>query len=154
MHAHACAWIGWMRPGGSPRLPSSAIALVLLLVSSEGRAGDGAPRTSPGQPADSLMTFAPSRDSLASFPEARVRAWQTGLMRADRLDHAGLSFTLAVALTIVTRSPAAAAGATLALGMGKELLDARHSGGADPVDLAADACGVLLALGCVRARAP
>jgi hypothetical protein len=89
-------------------------------------------------------------DSLPPFPPAPVRAWQTGLVRADRLEHAGASFALASALTLATRDRRAAALATLALGLGKEWHDGRGASGFDPVDLTADALGVVLALVTVR----
>lgn len=95
-------------------------------------------------------------DSLAgaTAPEARSPAAQTisgppGLVRADRLQHASLSFTLAAGLTVATRARAAAAGITLALGFAKELWDARREG-ADLVDLLADAAGAGAALVTVR----
>lgn len=93
-------------------------------------------------------------ESLAAFPAPRVRAWQVGLLRPDRLQHAGLSFTLGAAFTLAFQDRAAAAGVTLALGAGKEWWDARRGRGADAMDLAADAVGLGLALVAVRARAP
>ena len=87
-----------------------------------------------------------------AFPAPRVRAWQMGLLRPDRLEHASFSFTLAGAAIVATRSRAAGAG-MLALGLAKELYDRRPGGsGFDPVDLAADATGVGLAIVLVRAR--
>lgn len=73
----------------------------------------------------------------------RIRAWQVGLARPDRLQHASLSFTLSAGTGLAggTRTQAFA----LALGLGtlKELWDRRH-GGFDPVDLSADAIGAAL----------
>lgn len=89
---------------------------------------------------------------LVAFPAPRVRAWQTGLLRPDRLEHASLSFTLTAALVLATRDHAAAAAGALAFGVGKELWDARGSSGFDVVDLSADGAGVTLALIAVRAR--
>lgn len=86
------------------------------------------------------------------FPAPRVRAWQVGLARPDRLEHASLSFTLAAALIVASRSHAAAASAAFALGVGKELWDAHGSSGFDPTDVAADATGIALAVVFVRAR--
>ncbi len=89
-------------------------------------------------PADSSATpTAPTR------PAPRVRAWQVGLLRADRLQHASLSFTLAAGIGLAGRPRAEALGITLALGVLKELRDAR-SDRFDPADLAADATGAAL----------
>ena len=80
-------------------------------------------------------------DSVAvPLPPPRVRHWQVGLLRPDRLQHASLSMTLGLGAGLVTRSPRAAAWASLALGLAKELYDIRHTG-FDPVDLSADAIG-------------
>ena len=97
------------------------------------------------------LTSEPPRP-LAAFPQAREAAWRAGLLRTDRLQHMGFSFALTSALIIVTREPAAAAGAALAFGLGKESWDGRGASGFDPVDLAADATGVGLSLVLVRAR--
>ena len=92
-------------------------------------------------------------DSLATFPTPRVRAWQMGPLRPDRMEHASLSFALASAFTVALRDRAGSAALTLALGAGKELWDSRH-GGADLADLAADAVGIGLSLLVIRGRAP
>lgn len=75
-----------------------------------------------------------------NLPPAELRAWQVGLLRPDRLQHGSLSFTCALALTLLTRRPAAGAAGTLVLGFGKEVWD-RHRTGFDAVDLTADAVG-------------
>ncbi len=80
-------------------------------------------------------------DTLA-VPPRSVRLWQMGA-RPDRLQHAGLSFTMGLGAGLATRRPAAAA-ATSVLGLLKELRDTRH-GGFDAVDLAADVAGAALA---------
>jgi hypothetical protein len=86
----------------------------------------------------------------AAVPEERelpppdVRAWQTGLLRADRLEHASLAFTLGLATGVATRRPAAAALVPATLGLGKEIADARGTG-FDVVDLAADLLGAAAA---------
>lgn len=82
----------------------------------------------------------PASARAQALPEAGVRAWQVGLLRPDRLQHASLSATCALALSLVTRRPAAGAAGALVLGLGKELWD-RHRSGFDPVDLTADAVG-------------
>lgn len=79
-----------------------------------------------------------------------MRAWQTGLVRADRLEHAGASFALATAITLATRDRRPAALGTLLLGLGKEWHDGQGASGFDPVDLTADALGIALALALVR----
>jgi hypothetical protein len=83
-----------------------------------------------------------------------VRAWQVGLVRGDRLQHASLSFALASALIIVTRDRAAGALTAFAFGVGKELWDGHTQGQFDPVDLTADALGVGLATVLVAPRGP
>lgn len=107
-------------------------ALLLFLVLAPARAGAQPPR---------LAT--PTVDTLRAFPPATVRAWQVGLLRPDRLQHAGLSFALGTAFTLASREPVAGAATALALGALKELWDSRH-GGADGVDLLADAVGATL----------
>ena len=88
---------------------------------------------------------------LAAFPPAQARAWQVGLVRADRMQHLSLSFAITSALIVLTREPGVAAGTSLTLGLAKELLDRRGSSGFDPIDLAADAVGTGLAVVLVRA---
>jgi hypothetical protein len=61
-------------------------------------------------------------------------------MRADRLEHATLAFTIGCGAGLLTRQPAAAAGSAFGLGLAKEIRDRSH-GGLDPVDLLADAAG-------------
>jgi hypothetical protein len=104
-------------------------------------------------PADPLAAQVVRADSLTSFPPPHVRAWQVGLVRGDRLQHASLSFALTSALIIATRNRAAGAATALAAGLGKELWDGRQ-GHFDPVDLAADAVGVGLATWMVAPRGP
>src|SRR6185369_16782500 len=93
---------------------------------------------------DSLAARGGASGWIVSFPSPRVRAWQVGLVRGDRMEHASLSFALTSALIIVTRNRAASAATALAFGVGKELWDQRTSR-FDPVDLTADAVGVGLA---------
>lgn len=107
--------------------------------------------------AQSLAHTAATTDTSASRPlaawsEPAVRAWQAGMLRPDRLQHASVSFTLAAAVLLATRSRTASAAGTLALGIGKELWDMRSASGFDPVDLAADGAGITLACIAVRAR--
>jgi hypothetical protein len=79
-----------------------------------------------------------------ALPPPRVRAWQTGLLRTDRLEHATLAFTVGLGAGVLSRSPAAAAGSAFAVGLAKEIRDRRH-GGFDPLDLAADTFGAACA---------
>ncbi len=81
--------------------------------------------------------------SLATLPPAEVRRWQVGLLRADRIQHASASFTLAAGVGIATENRASAIGFSLGLGLLKECWDAR-AGRFDVVDLTADLYGALL----------
>lgn len=112
-----------------------AIALGSLIAPKAARAADTAPDTTAIAPA---------------FPSAPVRAWQMGLLRSDRLQHASLSFTIAAGATVLSRRPAWSFAGTLALGFLKELRDIRH-GGFDRMDLAADLTGSLLGASVARA---
>ena len=80
---------------------------------------------------------------------AEVRCWQVGLLRADRMQHASVSFAIAVGSGIVTERRGSAFTCSLTLGLLKECSDARHSR-FDPIDLVADAIGC--ALGAWTAR--
>ena len=102
---------------------------------------------------DSTAAVAGRADSVVAFPAPRVRAWQVGLVRGDRLEHASLSFALTAALIIATRNRGASAATALAFGFGKELWDRRTSR-FDPVDLTADAVGVGLATLLVQPHGP
>jgi hypothetical protein len=75
---------------------------------------------------------------------------QTGMLRADRLEHLSLSLTLGTGVGAVSRRPALAAGGTLALGLVKELRDRRVGGRFDLLDLLADAVGVAIAVTITR----
>ena len=79
-----------------------------------------------------------------AFPDSSVRRWQTGLLRADRLEHASLAFSSGLALGVLTRQPAAAAAGAFALGFAKEVYDRRRTA-FDRGDLLADAVGAALA---------
>ena len=93
----------------------------------------------PLAPADSVPAGA-----VAGSPPASAHAWQTGALRPDRLQHASLAFSLGLAAGVATRSPGAAAGSAIALGLAKELADRRHAG-FDAGDLIADALGAACA---------
>ena len=82
-------------------------------------------------------------DSLPPLPPARVRAWQTGVLRPDRLQHATLSCALAAGIGLACRDARAGAAGAFALGVLKEYWDARRDT-FDPADLAADAIGATL----------
>jgi len=85
-----------------------------------------------------------SRLEPPKFPEPKVRAWQTGLLRADRIQHASLSMTIGFGFGMVSRSPSAAFGSALALGFAKEMWDRKHTR-FDTTDLWADTIGASLA---------
>lgn len=115
------------------------VLLVLSLEASDPAGAVAPPDTTlHTAPASADTTVAPPR-----LPSERVRAWQTGLLRPDRLQHASLSATDALAIGLVSRRPGAGLAASLVLGLGKEVWD-RHRSGFDPVDLAADAVGAAL----------
>jgi hypothetical protein len=90
-----------------------------------------------------LLLAACTHPALA-MDAATTRAWQTGLIAPDKLEHVSLAFTAGLAVGVWSRSPAAAAGSAFALGLAKELYDRRHTR-FDPGDLAADGLGALLA---------
>jgi hypothetical protein len=97
-----------------------------------------------------VMAFAmmgplPGRAETPPLPEPATRAWQTGVFRADRLEHASLAASSGLAIGILARQPAAALGGALTLGLAKELWDRRHSH-FDRGDLIADGVGAVLAL--------
>jgi hypothetical protein len=119
------------------RLPAPlAAALALALALAAAPAGAAVPAAGP--------------DSTLAFPSASVRGWQLGWARPDRLQHASLSFTLAAGATLASRRPLPSFAGVLALGLAKELWDARVTA-FDPADLAAGAAGA--ALGASAARA-
>lgn len=81
------------------------------------------------------------------LPRGRAHDWQTGLLRADRLQHASLAFAIGCGAGLVTERPAAGAAIALSLGIAKELVDDRFDRG----DLIADALGAALAAWAVAA---
>ena len=88
-----------------------------------------------------------------AVPSARVRAWQTGLLRPDRLQHASFSLASGLAVGVLARRPSDALYGALALGLVKELWDWRR-GHFDPIDLAADGVGAGLAALATRGLKP
>jgi hypothetical protein len=74
------------------------------------------------------------------FPTARVRVWQMGLLRGDRLQHATFAFTAGLMSGLSSREPIAAAATALSLGLAKEIWDGRN-GHFDGLDLLAGATG-------------
>ena len=92
-----------------------------------------------------IAAVAPARAQPPPAPPPEVRAWQTGALAPDRLQHASLAFSAGLAAGIATREPAAAAGFAFGLGIGKELLDVRRGGRFDWGDLLADAVGAAAA---------
>lgn len=92
-------------------------------------------------PALALAAVLPAlAETPPPLPSRETRAWQTGLLRTDRLQHASLAFTLGLGVGAVTREPWAAFGGVSVLALGKEVAD-RHRTGFDPVDLAAGMIG-------------
>jgi hypothetical protein len=79
-------------------------------------------------------------DSTARPP---LVTWHMIAPPPDRLQHAGLSFSLAAGVGIAAHAPWPGAGVALALGTAKELHD-RRGGRFDPVDLGADLLGAVL----------
>lgn len=94
------------------------------------------------------LAFTPSAAraeiTAPSPPLPSARAWQTSLLRPDRLEHASFAFTFGLGVGLLSRQPGAAAASTFTLGLAKEVRDRRH-GGFDPVDLVAGAIGAGLA---------
>jgi ABC-type nitrate/sulfonate/bicarbonate transport system permease component len=80
-----------------------------------------------------------------AVPPPQVRAWQTGLLRPDRLHHAGFALTSGLSLGLLAREPAAAAAGGVTLGVLKEIWDLRRGRGFDGLDLAAGALGAAAA---------
>jgi hypothetical protein len=78
-----------------------------------------------------------------SIASNRIRSWQVGLARPDRLKHASLAFTIASGTGLAGGTRRQAFALSLGLGTLKELWDRRH-GGFDPLDLTADAIGAAL----------
>ena len=94
-------------------------------------------------------TRAAHSEEPQALPEARWRVFQTGALRADRLQHASLAFSLGLGTGIVSERPEAAFAAGAVLGLAKEFIDVRSSH-FDWVDLAADLVGA--GLGALASR--
>ncbi|MEO5618272.1 MAG: hypothetical protein ABIS67_10905 [Candidatus Eisenbacteria bacterium] len=99
-----------------------------------------------------LVPTSPQADSLSvrSLPPPAARQWQTGMLRADRLQHASLAWTLGLGVGLASREPVAAVTVPAVLGLVKEVADARGPG-FDRLDLLADLLGAAAA-GWVTAR--
>jgi len=119
-------------PSLHPRAHARATGFVVVVIALG--LGCGSARAADGTPA----------------PGPEVRAWQTGWIAPDKLEHASLAFTSALALGLVTRRPAIAFGGAFTLGFAKELWD-RRTTRFDPADLAADTVGA--GLGALAATA-
>lgn len=91
----------------------------------------------------SVARAVPADSTGVSLPPPDVRRWQVGAVRPDRLQHASLSGALACGGALASEQPVPAATATIALGVLKELHDARRDR-FDWGDLAADAFGAAL----------
>ena len=92
----------------------------------------------------------PDSTAVITLPEARARAWQVGLVRPDRLQHATASLTIGFAVGLLAHRPGAAAAAGFGFGLLKEIYDIRRTG-FDAMDLTADAIGVGMASGATAA---
>lgn len=118
-----------------------AVACTLATRAATAAADDStAVRAVPPAAAQDTTAAAPAPGAAVTFPGTQVRRWQVGLLRPDRMQHASLSMTLALAIGVISRQPAAGAAASFACGVAKELWDTRTTG-FDAADLAADATG-------------
>src|SRR5688572_12765575 len=79
-----------------------------------------------------------------AFPDAGERAWQVGVVRADRLRHLTLGYTSGVMVGLMSHNPVAGAASAAALGIVKELWDARR-GRFDVLDLGMTCAGAAAA---------
>lgn len=95
--------------------------------------------------AEGRVGVAPDSGSTGpgELPPPAVRAWQTGALSPDRLQHASLAFSFGLALGIMSGEPAAAGGA-VAVALAKELADGRR-GRFDRGDLLAGIAGAACA---------
>jgi hypothetical protein len=93
-----------------------------------------------------VMAAAPVAAGAAApdLPEPRWRAFQTGALRPDRLQHATLAFSIGLGAGIAGGEPCAAFAIPAGLGLLKELADRRRDR-FDWADLAADLAGAGLA---------
>ena len=89
-----------------------------------------------------LACPAAARGADREIPAPAVRAWQTGLARPDRLQHATLALTLGLGAGLASREPWAAAAIPAALGLIKEISDRPKF---DRIDLLADLAGAAAA---------
>ena len=96
------------------------------------------PRNAAAEPAAEASP--PPTSTSPAFPDARVRAWQTGILRPHRIQHVSFAYTSGVMVGLTSREPGLAFGSALVLGLAKEIWDIRRSG-FDWVDLGADALG-------------
>jgi len=92
------------------RTARTCVPIVLALALATGARAGTAADSARGEPGD--------------LPPAGVRAWQTGALAPDKLQHFSLAFSLGLAFGIMTGEPAAASGAA-ALAVAKEVADAR-----------------------------
>ena len=91
-----------------------------------------------------LASAASSAADSPALPPPKIRAWQTGLLRPDRLQHTSLALSSGLSAGVLTREPVVALESAMALGLLKEVWDRRRTR-FDPVDLAADGIGASLA---------
>jgi hypothetical protein len=91
-----------------------------------------------------ILLLAGCASPAQAMDAATTRAWQTGMLAPDKLEHVSLAFTAGLAIGVWSRAPLAAAGGAVACGLAKELHDRRRTR-FDPGDLAADGLGAVLA---------
>ena len=66
-----------------------------------------------------------TRHEPGDLPPSGARAWQSGALAPDKLQHFSLAFSLGLAFGIMTGEPAASSGAA-ALAVAKEVADSRN----------------------------
>jgi len=127
-----------------PAMRSRIVHRSLLLVAlalTPGTAGAGALAVPLPELAAQVAGEAPSAPA-GDLPAEERRAWQTGLLRPDRLQHTSLAMTSGLMIGATTREPVWAATGAMTLGLAKEFMDIGGTG-FDAVDLVADLIGAL-----------
>lgn len=122
--------------------------MALLVAADVSRAAEvAAPVPGRAAPPDSIGATESAPDTVAiaaaappMLPPPRTRAWQVGLLRTDRLQHASFSLTLGLGFGLTTQEPVNAIYGTMTVGVLKEIWDIRTTG-FDVMDLLADLAG-------------
>ena len=97
----------------------------------------------------SILIAAPAAGAAPASPDSIARGVNTGMLRADRLQHFTLALTLGLGSGLASRRPAVAFAVPLGLGLAKETRDRRVTR-FDLMDLAADVAGAAAAALLVR----